>query len=72
VKMKVLKQKKAKLKKTLSSKLLRPSNRVKAKKKKRTVKKERKVKHGPLVLLPSKENTHEQRHDLKELKISSL
>jgi len=69
--MKVLKQKKAKLKKTLSNKLLRPSNRVKAKKKKRTVKKERKVKHGPLVVLPSK-ISHERRHDLKELKFSSL
>jgi len=71
VKMKVLKQKKVKLKKTLSNKLLRPSNRVKAKKRKRTVRKEKKVKHGPPVLLPSK-ISHERRHDLKELKFSSL
>jgi len=71
VKMKVLKQKKAKLKKTLSNKLLRPSNRVKVKKRKRMVKKEKKVKHGPLVLQPSK-ISHERRHDLKELKFSSL
>jgi len=50
---------------------LRPSNRVKAKKRKRTVRKEKKVKHGPPVLLPSK-ISHERRHDLKELKFSSL
>ena len=67
MKMKVLKQKKGKLKKTLLNRLLKPSSKVKAKKKKRTVKKERKVKHGPLVVLPS-QITHEQRHDLGELK----
>jgi len=71
VKMKVLKPKKVKLKKTLSNRLLRPSNRVKAKKRKRMVKKEKKVKPGPPVLLPSK-ISHERRHDLKELKFSSL
>ena len=68
MKMKVLKQKKGKLKKTLLNRLLKPSSKVKAKKKKRTVKKERKVKHGPLVVLPSQVITHEQRHDLGELK----
>ena len=71
MKMKVLKPKRVKLKKTLSNRLLRPSNRVKAKKRKRTVRKEKKVKHGPPVLLPSK-ISHERRHDLKELKFSSL
>merc|ERR1712203_834758 len=38
---------------------------VKVKKRKRTVRKEKKVKHGPPVLLPSK-ISHERRHDLKE------